>query len=118
MVQYAAGRGYDVRDRGPLIMRRLSFFILLACIAAGPTTAPAPLPSAKEIDALIVQLGHDDFKVREDASQKLFKIGKPAVAALKQALASDDPEVQSRAQMLIRRIETRPVPGGPVSRDE
>ncbi len=99
-------------------MRGITFFILLACIAAGPTTAPAPAPSPKEIDALIVQLGHDDFKVREEASQKLIKIGKPAVAALKQALASDDPEVQSRAQMLIRRIETRPVPGGPVSKDE
>ena len=118
MVQYPAEAGYDVQVRGPIVMRSITFFILLACIAAGPTTAPTTLPSAKEMDALIGQLGHDDFKIREDASQKLFKLGKPAVPALKQALASDDPEVQSRAQMLIKRIETRPVPGGPVSRDE
>jgi len=99
-------------------MRRITAFILLACIAAGPTTVPAPLPSAKELDALIVQLGHDDVKVREDAGQKLLKIGKPALPALKEALASDHPEVQSRAQVLIKRIETRPVPGGAVSKDE
>src|SRR6266568_677081 len=89
-------------------------FLLLAVIGAGPTTAP----SAKEVDALIGQLGHDDFKVREEASTKLAKIGRPALSSLKQALANGDPEVQSRAEMLIKRIEERPVPGGPVSPDE
>src|SRR5947209_5136475 len=73
---------------------------------------------ANEIDALIVQLGHDDFKVREEASTRLAKIGKPALSSLKQALSSGDPEVQSRAEMLIKRIEQRPVPGGPVNSEE
>jgi hypothetical protein len=91
-----------------------TIFLVLAAVAAGPTTAP----SAKDIDALIVQLGHDDFKVREDASNKLARIGKPALTPLRQALASGDPEVQSRAEMLIKRIEQRPVPGGPVNADE
>src|SRR5262247_2020417 len=91
-----------------------SIFLVLAALAAGPTTAPAP----KEIDSLIAQLGHDDFKVREEASTKLAKIGKPALAPLRQALANGDPEVQSRAEMLIKRIEQRPVPGGPINPDE
>src|SRR5258706_15360671 len=104
MVQYAAERGYDV-GMGGSIMRRFGYFILLACFAAGPTTAPAP--SGKEVDALIGQLGHDDFKVREDASAKLVKIGKPAGPALEQALLRKDPEVQSRAPMLIRGVKTQ-----------
>src|SRR2546430_2294632 len=89
-------------------------FLLLAALAAAPTTAP----SSNDVDALIVQLGHDDFKVREEASTKLAKIGKPALSALQKALTSGDPEVQSRAQMLIKRIEQRPVPGGPVNPDD
>src|SRR5258706_13052505 len=91
-----------------------SIFLLLAAIGAGPTTAP----SATDIDALIVQLGHDDFKIREEASIKLAQIGKPALSSLKQALANGDPEVQSRAEMIIKRIEQRPVPGGPVNPDD
>src|SRR5215212_7690125 len=89
-------------------------FIVLSALAAGPTTAPAP----KEIDGLIAQLGHDDFKIREEASSRLAKIGKPALPSLKQAMSSADPEVQSRAEMLIKRIEQRPVPGGPINPDE
>jgi hypothetical protein len=91
-----------------------SIFLLLAMIAAAPTTAP----SAREIDALIAQLGHDDFKIREEASNKLAKIGKPALSPLQQAMKIGDPEVQSRAEMLIKRIEQRPVPGGPINPDE
>src|SRR6185503_5185640 len=91
-----------------------AIFLLLFTIAAGPATAPAP----QDVDALIAQLGHDDFKIREEASTRLARIGKPAVASLKQALSSSDPEVQSRAEMLIKRIEQRPVPGGPIDPNE
>ena len=67
----------------------LLIFLLLAALAAAPTTAP----SSNDVDALIVQLGHDDFKVREEASTKLANIGKPALSALQKALTSGDPEV-------------------------
>jgi len=91
--------------------------IRLASLAyGGPTTAPSV--DEGQVNALIAQLGHDDFKIREEASGKLAKIGKPAVGPLKQAMSSGDPEVQSRAEMLIKRIEQRPVPGGPVNPDE
>src|SRR5436190_19100401 len=96
-------------------MRAANWLILLlmCTAAAAPTTAPAP----KDVDMLIAQLGHDDFKIREEASVKLAKIGKPALAPLRQALANGDPEVQSRAEMIIKRIEERPVPGGPINPD-
>ncbi|HEV8603827.1 MAG TPA: PDZ domain-containing protein [Tepidisphaeraceae bacterium] len=99
-------------------MRQLSFLMIVGLVAAALAAGPTTAPSAKELDTLIVQLGHDDFKVREEASARLAKVGKPALEALKQALASGDPEVQSRAEMLIKRIEQRPVPGGPVNKDE
>ena len=70
--------------------------LLLAAVAAAPTSAP----SGNDVDALIVQLGHDDFKVREEASAKLAKIGKPALESLQKALTSGDPEVQSRAMLI------------------
>src|SRR5215212_8772469 len=97
-------------------MRAVNWLILLllGLVAAGPATAPAP----KDIDVLIAQLGHDDFKIREEASSKLAQIGKPAIAPLRQALSSADPEVQSRAEMIIKRIEQRPVPGGPIDPNE
>src|SRR5215204_2872886 len=94
----------------------LWILLVLGAIAAGPTTAPSV--NEAQVNALIAQLGHDDFKIREEASSKLAKMGKPALEPLKQAMKSGDPEVQSRAEMLIKRIEQRPVPGGPVNPDE
>jgi gas vesicle protein len=94
----------------------LSILLVLGAIAAGPTTAPSV--NEAQVSALIAQLGHDDFKIREEASNKLAKIGKPALSRLKEAMSNGDPEVQSRAEMLIKRIEQRPVPGGPVNPDE
>jgi hypothetical protein len=107
-------------------MRAVNWLIFL-CLGAirlaplahggpGPTTAPTV--KNDQVDGLIAQLGHDDFKIREEASSKLAKIGKPALGSLKQAMTSGDPEVQSRAEMLVKRIEQRPVPGGPVNADE
>ncbi len=72
------------------------------------------MPTA-DIAALIARLGDPDFHVRQQATQRLKEIGKPALPALKQALGATDPEVQLRAQTLIDAIERPPlpVPGGP-----
>jgi hypothetical protein len=84
-----------------------------------PAPVPAPAPAAEnpaaptdaDIRKLIVQLGSDDFDAREAAVRRLREIGKPALPHLKAALKSSDIEVANRARALIRRIETRPVPG-------
>lgn len=47
------------------------------------------------------QLGHDSFKVREQAERDLAQIGRPALAAVRNAAKSDDPEIQVRANRLI-----------------
>jgi hypothetical protein len=74
--------------------------------------APKPTPAQKQqnqIDQLVEQLGHDDYKTREAAHAALEKIGKPALGALRKALKSSDVEVGSRAQELIQKITGRKI---------
>jgi hypothetical protein len=56
---------------------------------------------AEKIAALVKQLGSNDFDDREKATRELAKIGKPATAALKKALADGDAEVRRRAQEVL-----------------
>jgi hypothetical protein len=54
-----------------------------------------------KIDELIKQLGTEDWQVREKAQKELIDIGQPALASLKKALKSNDPEVCLRAKNII-----------------
>jgi len=57
---------------------------------------------ADRIQELIHKLGSEDYSVREQATEDLRKIGKPAREALQKAAdESDDPEVRQRAQTLL-----------------
>src|SRR5690348_2326917 len=96
-------------------MKLLALLVTLAVAApvrAAPATAPAEVPS------LIAELGHCDYQVRNDASARLRKIGKPALPALRQAAAGPDPEVRQRCVRLIRRIENPGLIPGPRPLDE
>jgi hypothetical protein len=58
--------------------------------------------------SLIYQLGDNDFAKREAASRELAGIGEPALAALRNALASSgDLEVRRRAERIIQMIADR-----------
>src|SRR2546421_8951195 len=84
---------------------------------AGPTTAPPArtiadptakteiTPQQQKIADLIKQLGSDDFATRDAASNELLKIGIEALPALKEALKSEDPSIQSYAEYLVPKIE-------------
>lgn len=66
---------------------------------------------AKKIDALVRDLGAEDFETREKATAELKKIGKPAIPALKKAAESEDAEVKVRAKALLEefaRAEKKP----------
>lgn len=97
--------------------KRFGAFILLACVWAFPTAigaADVPKPDvpgeaseaadrAKKIEALIAQLGGDDFFVRQRAQQELTEVGFEAFDALSDAAEnSDDVEIQLRARYLVR----------------
>jgi HEAT repeat protein len=61
-----------------------------------------------QILELVRQLGHPSYKVRQKAAARLTALKSLAVPFLKEALASPDPEVRSRAERCLKRIEAAP----------
>ena len=94
---------------------------VLACLllTASPVVRAQDVapPADGEIAKLVLQLGDADFGTREAASRRLGEIGKPALDALKEAADGADAEIRTRATALVRRIEKRALPGGPLGRD-
>ncbi len=63
----------------------------------------------KKVDAALADLGKDDFKTREAASNSLLALGAAAYQGLRKAAKSPDAEVRRRAEELINKIhETVP----------
>ncbi|MFH1228149.1 MAG: PDZ domain-containing protein [Planctomycetota bacterium] len=58
-----------------------------------------------QITQFIKDLDADEVKTREQASESLKKIGKPALKALDEASSSDNPEVAWRAKTIINAIK-------------
>lgn len=98
----------------------LALLVLPRFASAEPAAPPAPAPAAVEdipaltpapppadIAALVARLGADTFADRETAEDALATIGFPAFAALRTALASDNPEIHDRAQRLFDRLVFR-----------
>jgi hypothetical protein len=77
---------------------------------ASPTTRPTTQPTDPKVAALVQQLGSDDFRARQSASEALGKMGKDAAPAIKEALASDNPEIRTRAQRLLKQLEDKDKP--------
>jgi len=83
--------------------------------ATQPEPAPAAAPEAKaptakpsgsdRIAALIVQLGDQDYAVREQATKELAALGKSAESALEAAAKSPDAETAIRAKDLLGRLK-------------
>ncbi len=72
---------------------------------------PFLMQDADRIQDLIRKLGSEDYATREQASEELKKMGKPARPALQKAAEeSEDPEVRQRAQALL---EDKPAPEKP-----
>jgi hypothetical protein len=103
-----------------LVSLGLSLLLALPVIARAdepaktdkPDQAKTDQPVPDDVKKLIEQLGDNAYAKREAAAAELKEIGKPALAALKQAISrNEDPEVVARAQALVKRIEIRPIPG-------
>jgi HEAT repeats len=67
------------------------------------------LPDA-DADALIVQLGNDEFERREKATQRLTALPFPPRAKLQAASKSTDLETATRARDILDRLDKRPDP--------
>jgi len=60
---------------------------------------------SEKIAGLIQQLGHEEFDLREEATEKLTAIGLPALKALEKAQQSEDEEIKARAEKLVAQLE-------------
>ena len=60
---------------------------------------------SEKIAKLIQQLGHEEFDLREEASEQLSAIGIPALKALEEAQKSEDEEIKSRAEKISVKLE-------------
>ncbi|MBI5724742.1 MAG: hypothetical protein HZA50_12335 [Planctomycetes bacterium] len=71
--------------------------------ATSPATVSAV--SQKEIKKLIAQLGDNDSKVREAATERLIQIGGPVLPAIREIIKNkdSDPEIIARAKVIIRK---------------
>src|SRR5438270_10869863 len=69
------------------------------------------LALAAGVDDLVRDLGSDDFKKREAATQALSEAGPDAVPALEKAAKDKDPEVRWRAEKALQAIRSRGRPG-------
>lgn len=65
---------------------------------------------AKPLAALIEDLADDKFRVRENATREIWKIGESALDALQETAIGKDPEQAYRAAELIRKIQLHITP--------
>jgi hypothetical protein len=84
-------------------MRRISTLIAVILILA-----PLPPAAAQETPAdWIRRLGSRNYADREKAARALEQLGKPALAALRDAMTHGDLETKRRAILVMERIEDR-----------
>jgi hypothetical protein len=70
-----------------------------------PKSLDVPAEVAKAAAELLKKLGSPDYRERHKASLELVKLGRLAVPALLEGLASDNPEVVERAEALLPKAQ-------------
>jgi hypothetical protein len=98
--------------REVIMLHRVIFSLAIsALVMSGQTqdrreasTRPATRPATRPVGELIAELGHKDFRRREEAGRKLELLGEGATEALDRAKSDADPEVRQRAEEIARRI--------------
>jgi hypothetical protein len=111
---FGSGRPFNDGLTGDDIMKTcLGWMIGAVCVigtvTAAEPPAPAPAPVTPErLQKLIAQLGDPKFKVREEATQELSRLGRAALRALKETAANtQELELRKRAERLIDEIRSR-----------
>lgn len=78
------------------------FLFLLVLGWAAPGVRAEAFPTTPQ---LIVELGHQEFQVRQRATQQLATIGLAAVPELEAALSHADPEIRQRAGYILTTVQ-------------
>ncbi len=92
---------------------KLLTFLIPALFSAHIVSAEEMAPA--DIEKLVENLASDSYQAREDATEKLWGAGEAALAALREASVSQDPEQSLRAAALLRKIELRITPETPAT---
>ena len=69
----------------------------------------------EDILKIVSELGHDKFKTREAASEKLEKLGPGIIRLLKEYKLKNDPEITMRIREIVNKLEAtkvNPTPNG------
>lgn len=72
--------------------------------------------TAARVKQLVAAFGSDDFDTRQSATDELVKIGPAALPAVHEAAKSSDPEVQYRAEQVLKRLGSDGPGYGPAGR--
>lgn len=88
------------------ILVSAAFFVVFPCSVFAE-------PSPESIAEIVSKLGSDSYQEREDASARLWEIGKPALRELRKAAQSEDPETALRGAEVLGKVELRITPETP-----
>jgi hypothetical protein len=85
--------------------------LALMCDAAAALDQAGPTeePSQETVAKLIAQLGAAPFRSRQQASDKLAKLGDPVLPALRKAARTSELEVRRRIELVVIRIQAASV---------
>lgn len=90
------------KDAAPWVTRRVTRLVIaLETKGAFPSPVAASPELQARVQALIAQLGDDEFTVREKALADLTEIGEAAVPQLREACQSSNAEIKLRARQLL-----------------
>jgi hypothetical protein len=88
----------------------LAILALMGEAAAGRgQTGPTEEPSPETVAKLIAQLGAVPFRLRQQATDELTKLGDPVLPALRKAATKSELEVRRRIELVVIRIQAASV---------
>ncbi len=83
---------------------------LAVCIEVALDRPAAAAEDVKRAEALVRDLGADEFDVRDKATTALVALGEAALPALREAARSEDAEIRTRAQHALAAIRKKTPP--------
>lgn len=84
---------------------------------AGVRETPQQAAVRARVESLVADLGHNDWRRREEATARLKEMGASILPQIQLATTHRDPEVAWRAEVILRELRSRPLWTGKKSRN-
>jgi hypothetical protein len=92
------------------VVAGISAWVWIAAASPEASVEASVKTPEKSLEVLIHELSDVKFRVREEATRKIWMIGEPALGALQETAVGKDPEQAYRARELIRKIQLHITP--------